>query len=184
MTSVMVMPRAEEWTVDDLAGLPDDGLQYEIFDGVLVVSPAPNPGHQRALQACYRLLHSGCPEQLEVFVAPLDFQPTPRRSLQPDVLVARRDAIGPKNLTAPPVLAVEILSTGTRSKDLVFKRAMYESSGVESYWVIDPHEVAFTAYDLVDGVYRRTAAASGGEIVRVERPYPVAVCAKDLVEGR
>ena len=29
----------EEWTVDDLARMPDDGFRYELFDGVLVVSP-------------------------------------------------------------------------------------------------------------------------------------------------
>ena len=37
-----VMPRTgEEWTVDDLDHLPDDGLQYELLDGLLLVSPAP-----------------------------------------------------------------------------------------------------------------------------------------------
>jgi len=36
-----------EWTVDDLDAIPDDGLQRELFDGVLVVSPAPIPVHQR-----------------------------------------------------------------------------------------------------------------------------------------
>jgi Uma2 family endonuclease len=183
--SVMVMPRArDQWTVDDLAELPDDGLRYELFDGVLVVSAAPSPVHQRVLGACYRLLFVRCTPDLEVFTAPLDFQPTRHRSFQPDVLVARRNAIGVKNLTAPPVLAVEVLSESTRSKDLIFKREMYQSSGVESYWVIDPQKVTFTAYDLVDGAYRRMATAVGGSVVTVTRPFPVAVCPADLVEGR
>src|SRR5690348_11156641 len=40
-----------DWTVDDLARLPDDGRQYELFDGVLVVSPASFPLHQRVVGA-------------------------------------------------------------------------------------------------------------------------------------
>ena len=40
MCRVTVMPRGDEWTVADLASLPDDGLQYELADGVLLVSPA------------------------------------------------------------------------------------------------------------------------------------------------
>jgi hypothetical protein len=46
-----VMPREKyEWTVDDIDAIPDDGLQYELIAGVLVVSPAPVLGHQRVLR--------------------------------------------------------------------------------------------------------------------------------------
>ena len=34
-------------TVDDLEAMPDDGHRYELLDGVLIVSPAPRPLHQR-----------------------------------------------------------------------------------------------------------------------------------------
>jgi hypothetical protein len=51
MTSMLVMPGDDTWTVDDLDRIPDDGLQYELFDGVLVVSPAPNLLHQRVGRA-------------------------------------------------------------------------------------------------------------------------------------
>src|SRR5256885_10543297 len=104
-----------EWTVDDLDALPDEGLQVELFDGVLVVSPAPVPAHQRAVGGLFVLLRGACPPELEVFVAPLDFRPNLKRSFQPDVLVARRDRVGPKNLVRPPVLAVEVLSPSTET---------------------------------------------------------------------
>ena len=52
MTSVTLLQHDHDWTVDDLRGLPDDGLQYELADGVLLVSPSPRPAHQRRSVGC------------------------------------------------------------------------------------------------------------------------------------
>src|SRR5258708_20924551 len=105
-----LLPMFGDWTVDDLDTLPDDGLRYELFDGVLVVSPAPVPIHQRVVVELSFLLRHACPDHLEVFVAPLDFRPTRRRSFQPDVLIARRASVGQKCLEKPLGLAVEVPS--------------------------------------------------------------------------
>jgi Uma2 family endonuclease len=181
------LPHDREWTVDDLETLPDDGLQYELFDGVLVVSPAPFRPHQRAVAGLYRLLFAACPPELEVFFAPLDLQPNRVRSFQPDVLLVRRDDGSDTKVFQPPVLAVEVLSRSTRSKDLILKRAMYASSGVAHYWVFDPtpgpDKAEFTAMELVDGLYRDVAHAIGEETVRVERPFPVDVCPATAAAG-
>ncbi len=49
MSRVTTMPVSGDWTVDDLGRLPDDGLRYELVDGVLLVSPSPLVPHQLAL---------------------------------------------------------------------------------------------------------------------------------------
>ena len=176
-----VIPRGGEWTVDDLAALPDDGLQYELADGVLLVSPAPRPKHQRALLNLAVLLKAAAPPELEVFVAPLDFQPTRQRSLQPDVLVVRRRDVGEENITKAPLLAVEVLSPSTRAKDLILKRALYEDSGVSSYWVVDPDEPSLVVWELEDGAYVERARAVGDEAVAVSAPFPVRLVPRALL---
>ena len=181
MSRVSVMPRGDEWTVADLAGLPDDGLQYELADGVLLVSPAPRPRHQVVIGELYLLLRAACPPDLQVFLSPLDFQPTSRRSLQPDLLVVRRSDVGETNIVAPLLLAVEVLSPSTRSKDLLLKRGLYEDSGVEAYWIVDPDEVSVTALELVDGRYGEVGRAVGDEVLALDRPFPVRLCARVLL---
>ena len=76
MCAMPLMPSGGVWTVDDLDDVPDDGLQYELADGVLLVTPSPRPRHQRMLGRLYRLLLDDCPPELEVFLAPLDFRPS------------------------------------------------------------------------------------------------------------
>jgi Uma2 family endonuclease len=137
MTAMTVMPRgAAEWTVDDLDLLPDDGLQYELLDGLLLVSPSPSNRHQRAGGKLFILLSQACPPDMDVLFA-LDWRPDRLTSLQPDVLV-----VGDTDLDTvvgeTMILAVEILSPSTRRKDPFLKRSKYQDAGVPSYWIIDP----------------------------------------------
>ncbi len=181
MTSVTVMPRGGDWTVADLADIPDDGLQYELADGVLLVSPAPRPVHQRVIGRLFQLLQAAVPPELEVFFAPLDFQPSRRTSLQPDLLVVRRSDVGELNITAPLLLAVEVLSPSTRAKDLILKHGLYRDSGVASYWVVDPLVPSLTAWQLVDGGYVEVAQVEGDQATTLTAPFEVTVTPAQLL---
>lgn len=86
MTIMMTMPM-REWTVEDLAALPDDGLRYELVDGVLLVSAAPSDQHQLALTNLVALLVTTCPLPMRTLVAPVDVRFSQTRQLQPDLLV-------------------------------------------------------------------------------------------------
>ncbi len=172
MSRMTVMPRGRDWTVADLADIPDDGLQYELADGVLLVTPAPRQLHQVVLGELHVLMRQACPADLKVLFSPVDFQPTDRRSLQPDLLVARRADLGDTRLV-DLLLAVEVLSPSTRSKDLLLKRGLHESSGVQSYWVVDPDVPSVLALELREGQYVEVGSASGDEVLRLELPFPV-----------
>jgi len=175
------MPHDYDWTVDDLDRLPDDGLQYELLDGLLLVTPAPIFGHQRVAARLFKVLDAACPADHEVLFAPLDWRPDNRTSLQPDLLVIREDQVEYKNITTPLQLAVEVLSPSTRRKDLVLKRSKYEDAGVLSYWVVDPVAPSIVGWDLVDGRYVDAGAATGGETVELHRPFPVQVTPSTLI---
>ncbi|MBI4942353.1 MAG: Uma2 family endonuclease [Actinobacteria bacterium] len=177
------MPRGVgEWTVDDVDALPDDGLQYELVDGMLLVTPAPTPRHQLALMRLLGQLHDAAQTaDALVLPAPVDWRPHRRTSLQPDIVVLRRADYDPERLTPDLLLAVEILSPSTRRKDQLLKRSAYEDAGVASYWMVDPAVPSIVALDLVDGRYVVTGEARGNEEVHLERPIPVTLVPTDLL---
>jgi Uma2 family endonuclease len=181
MTTMTVMPDgATEWTVDDLDRVPDDGLRYELLDGILLVSPAPTRRHQRAVWQLGLLLQAACPPELEVLVAPLDWRPDRTTSLQPDVLV-----LGNRDLTSTAaesmILAVEVLSSSSRRKDAIYKRSKYEDEGVASYWIVDPEEPSILALDLVSGRFEIVGEALGEQAVTLEKPFPVTIVPSGLI---
>jgi len=175
-------PGGGEWTVDLLEQLPDDGLRYEILDGILIVSPSPIPVHQRAIVRLTVIFVAACPTDHEVFVSPLDWQPDNRTSLEPDVLVVATDRIGPKNIQQNPAIVVEVLSPSSRRYDRLLKFGRYAEAGIPQYWIIDPAKPSVEVYDLDDqGDYRLVASGSGQESVTVAGPLAVTVRPIDLV---
>ena len=183
------LPFGRPLTVDDLDALAhDDGHRYELIDGVLVVSPAPAWAHQAAQGRLCSLLLAACPRDLRVVAAPFDWRQSQVTKLQPDIIVARFTALarvaGGRYLAEPPVLAVEVLSPSTRRFDQLAKLSVYEDAGVPSYWLLDPdpQEPALTAYDLIDGRYRRVADVRGDEAWTAEWPFAVTLVPHDLLE--
>ena len=181
MTRMTVLPRDHPWTVADLADLPDDGLRYELVDGTLLVSAAPSKLHQRAVGNLHVLLRAACPADLEVFLAPTDYQPTRTRSLQPDLLVVSRDDPGPGAVTTPLALAVEVLSPSSRSIDAVLKRELYEQAGVHQYWLVDPDVPAVTVWTRAGDRFGAPVTTTGTEPLTVAGPLALSLVPADLV---
>ena len=181
MTRMTVLSRDHPWTVDDLADLPDDGLRYELVDGTLLVSAAPSKLHQRAVGNLYVVLREACPAELEVFLAPTDYQPTRTRSLQPDLLVVSRDDPGDGAVTTPLALAVEVLSPSSRSIDSVLKRELYEQAGVTQYWLVDPEQPSLTVWTRDGDGFGAPRTTAGDQQLVLEAPLSVVVVPSDLV---
>src|SRR6476469_6567988 len=178
-----VAPRGgEEWTTEMLKLLPSDGLRYELIDGILIVSPAPALRHQRAIRRLCRIFEDNCPDDHEVFFAPLDWQPDGRTSLEPDLLVVAKDRLGEANITENPALVVEVLSPSTSRFDRVLKFSRYAEAGIPQYWIVDPRTPSVEVFGLdADGSYQLTARTEGNGSVTVAAPLAVTVSPVALV---
>jgi Uma2 family endonuclease len=171
----------DEWTPELLDELPEDSLRYELLDGTLLVSPAPAMRHQAAVAELHLLLRAACPADHYVFFAPADWRPDGRTSLEPDLLVARRDRIGEMNIVAALTLVVEVLSPSSARIDRTLKFSRYAEGGIGQYWIVDPRVPSVEIYDLVDGSYRLTASGQGDDTVTVAMPFALSVRPADLV---
>lgn len=139
----MAMPaRTLEWTADMARALPDDGQRYEVLDGELFVTPAPQPRHQWVIGALYRALFDHCDGHRigRVMLSPADIELSTRRLVQPDLFVAPWTASVPASWREirSLVLAVEVLSPGTARADRHVKRRLYQEERVAEYWIVDP----------------------------------------------
>jgi Uma2 family endonuclease len=183
MTSVI--PHGRPFTVDDLEGMPDDGNRYELIDGMLLVTPAPEWGHQEMGFTVAVQLRALCPPDLRVLIAPFAVQTAIDSEVQPDVIVARYADLTPMNLPVAPLLAAEVLSRSTRLKDRNLKKAHYERVGVASYWILDPTEPGtLTEFELdAQGRYQQVAHVEGDEEFVATHPFPVTVVPARLLDG-
>ncbi len=87
--------------------------------------------------------------------------------MQPDLLVAcdLEDTVNEKGrYMGTPSLVVEILSPGTRSKDMVDKLNIYMLSGVKEFWVIDPKKKIVLVYGFKDCGINEFATYRSGDI--------------------
>jgi Uma2 family endonuclease len=159
-------------TWDDFRKLPesDDGRRYELLDGRLYVTPAPNNYHQIVIGNLYVLLRPFVERHRLgiVFLSPLDVKLSQRTVCEPDLLfISRRNRmrVVEWGVDGAPDLAVEVLSRSTRRRDLGKKRELYGHLGVTEYWVLDPSRrgVSITRYTNVKGrMVERDRVEKGG----------------------
>ena len=134
---------AFKFTYEDYRTAPPD-KRYELLDGDLLLTPAPNLKHQRLQFRLGSRLGRFIEERAlgEFFFAPCDVVLSDTDVVQPDLLFVSRDRqhllSGGDNVRGAPDLVVEILSPATADRDLGYKRALYAKHGVKEYWLVDP----------------------------------------------
>ena len=137
----MAVPITEPWTIEQLDRLPEDSNRYEVLGGELLVTPPPSEAHETVVARLTALLVPF------VLVNALGLVYHPRSVVQvdgertePDLMV-RPESLHTGWANAPiPILVVEVLSPGTRARDLGKKRDFYMKAGVAEYWIVDREE--------------------------------------------
>jgi len=134
-------------------------LRMEFINGEIVLLASPSTTHQEIsgdLHVLFKQYLQG--KKCKVFYAPFDvhFYKKDFKEpdvMQPDLLIACDvdEKVNEKGrYMGTPSLVVEILSRGTRSKDMVDKLNTYMISGVSEYWIVDPKQETILLYGFKD----------------------------------
>ena len=148
MGSVAVAPL----TIEDYRLLPEAGPRYQLVEGDLFMSPAPNRYHQDVLRNLFFIICSYLERHRLgiVYCAPFDVFLDEINAHQPDlVFVAKKnDILTAAGAEGAPDFVVEILSPRTAFLDKGGKRKVNARSGVKEYWIIDPETKLIHVYFL------------------------------------
>jgi Uma2 family endonuclease len=162
METVVTPPR----TGMEAFRLMPEGTLCQLINDVLVMSPAPLMSHSDLLSKIFgELYHFSTKNKLgKVFCAPTDVYLNRTNAYQPDIIfikAERLDIIKEDGVYGAPDLVIEILSKGTRKKDLGEKKAVYELEGVQEYWVLDPQSKWAEGFVLKGSNYVSLGASTG-----------------------
>lgn len=150
--------QARLFTYDELvAEMPETNQPHELWEGELIMSPAPSFFHQKIAFRLQRALHDWVVAHSlgEVVGAPIDMVLSPHNVAQPNVAFIARERLNiiQRVIMGPADFVAEIISLGGRSRDRIAKRDLYEQYGVKEYWIIDPEPETVDVLVLVNGRY-------------------------------
>lgn len=161
-----VMEKAEKYSYGGRKATYEEFLEltqnteerYEYIDGEIYLLSSPKTAHQVALVELFGLFYNWFQgKKCTPMVAPYDITlrrfPEDINVVQPDIMVIcdLEEKLDENDYyMGVPDLVVEILSQGTRRKDLVKKLDLYMSCDVREYWIINPINREVTVYLFED----------------------------------
>ncbi len=142
----------------DYPGDPD--VRYELVDGELAAMTPPSMLHlliAEFLQEVFR-------DEIRRLDRPwlclreAGLRTGSRKSRLMDLCVAEREQAQalihrPAVFQTPPLLAAEVVSPDSVTRDYRYKRSEYAAAEVAEYWIIDPLEDRVTVLRLEEGFY-------------------------------
>lgn len=175
---VLTVPyRHDGWTVDDLPGNVD--FRYELVDGALIMSPAPELRHDDLSAQALLTLTPLLPPGYRAALAPgLLFDP--RNWRQPDLLVYRTEAVRRNRAdAADALLVVEVMSPSSMTTDRIVKPLQFAAAGIAHYWRFEFDPLTLIAHALDGDAYREVGRFA--EEVVLDQPFPVRFRLADLL---
>lgn len=177
---------------DYLALGEDQDIHYELQEGELVMAPSPTPKHGKAIGGLFVQLHAQLPQSTEILSdIDIDLQLVPANGpatvRRPDVFVVTRDGydrVGREGgvLRASEVLlAIEIISPGSKRTDSRIKRDEYADAGIPHYWLVDlDPQPSLVAHHLAGELGYQSAGAVTDTYETTE-PFPLRIDLTTLV---
>jgi Uma2 family endonuclease len=136
--------------------------RYELVGGRILMTPPAAWKHAKIEAKVIRILEDFVSKHNfgTVFGSSAGYELPSGDTLEPDASFISRErwSKGPEPrrgqfLKIAPNLVVEILSPATARRDRIEKKRVYESNGVDEYWLADPHRREITVFHLAGGKY-------------------------------
>ncbi|RIY36539.1 restriction endonuclease [Capnocytophaga canis] len=139
--------------------------RVELLKGkIFKMSPAPSLKHQKISMNLSGLLWQFLRgKKCQLFSAPFDVR-LPKKDekgdnihtvVQPDLcVICDESKLDERGCIGAPDLIIEILSPGNSKKEMKNKFELYQESGVEEYWIVNPTDENILVNVLEDGKYR------------------------------
>jgi Uma2 family endonuclease len=155
----------------DIWDAPDNGKKYEVIDGDLYVSPAPDWEHQEQLSnLVYFVKHWVKTNRLgRMVTAPTGVVLDDENGVEPDLLFIsheRANIIQKRGVFGAPDLIGEVLSPSTEARDRGLKLRRYAAAGVKHYWILDTAGPRIEERVLGEDGYRLVGTFGPGEVFR------------------
>jgi Uma2 family endonuclease len=186
--AVMSIDRLPDWafppqggfTAADLDRLPDLPPHTELIDGSLVLVSPQAAFHSLVLDMLISALRRTVPDTLRLrreMTVTLDRDQRP----EPDLVVVHADAVhglGQTTFThGDVVLAVEVVSPESRSRDHKRKPTLYAEAGIEHFWLVENENMKPVLYtyqlDPIKAEYEKTGKHEGA--FKLKLPYPIEI---------
>ncbi len=162
----MLSPRSEPITVAEWLESPDSPEYSELYQGMLIVPPPPDTGHQHvALKIIGALLIVDAKDGGVTMHPPTAVALGPGDGFEPDAIYlspGRTHLIRRRMVDGPPDIVVEVSSPSTRLYDLRTKLPVYLAGGVREVWIADPVAKTVSVYE--PGLDEPRVAAFGERI--------------------
>ena len=173
--AALVYEHVVPWSEEEYFALGETADRVELFDGGLLVSPAPTIRHQHLSVRLHNALEPAARRAgLAVYLA-VNVRLRPGRVPIPDLIVTA--PVPPDTLVVEASLlrlVCEITSTNA-ANDRVLKMHYYAAAGIRWYLLVDPDPLMLRLYRLDGDSYVENSAAKFGETLTLTEPIEAAI---------
>lgn len=177
------VPPLDGYTVDDLFTLPDLPSHTELIDGSLIIVSPQRYFHFLVMELLMKGIRQALPPELKVvreMAVVLDRQNVP----EPDISVVHASSISGPDLTRfeaeDVLLAVEVVSPESESRDRTTKPMKYAAAGIPNYWRVerggaDDIRPVVHVYELDPMTHAYVHMGLQREQLKVGKPYAIEI---------
>jgi len=181
MTSA-IFGRGLPMTEEEFLALGEFPERVELFDGGLLVTPAPTPRHQHISSELKFALRTAA-RQAGLFVhEAINVRLRQGRIMIPDVAITSMINFDAPIIDADVVrLICEIVSPSNASADKVLKMHHYAAAGIPWYLLVEQETGALHLYRLAGSHYVEHSVTYPGTLLRLKEPVEATIAPEDLL---